>query len=502
MNTDTRHRIYYGFLAALWLPLLAVLLSSQIGSFVGATLRDPSSYDEELNRLRQKTPLWNGAIALYNRALYAIGVSGRPGAAQIGSSGWVFLGDLFSRNFAQALGRRVLDEREVERWTTTLGLQGKWLSGRSIPYAFVVAPAKWSIYPDRMPRWTHDLKPVHSFDRVLAAGKALPLIDLRAALREARNHVDTYSALNSHWTDYGALIAWEQIAGELPRYLPDLATPVMPTLKKVAIIDKDNEFAGMLNLAVPNDWTTYELREPLPDLVIVNKDGSEMALAGGSKTDLLDLPRVTRNDHAGNRLRALILRDSSGNSLSPFLQNAFYLAYQVDHRLNSPGTWPNLIGLVEEFRPDFVLWVMTERYFNDPVGDLDYWRDVDAYECSGGQGKTWPSSEAAIPFAVTGDATLGLPLRLTMRADSDARIIRLSLLASASGELLAEGSGIATSPPRKLHYQPGRNELFLRIAGDPSDTALSLRAADIGTARIDKLEIRSIGANCSAASTL
>lgn len=496
MNTDTRHRIYYWFLAALWLPLLAVLLSPQIGSFVGTTLRDPSAYEQELNRLRQKTPLWNGAIAFYNRALYAIGVSGRPGAAQIGSGGWIFLGDVFNRNFAQALGRRVLDDREVERWTTTLALQGQWLAARNIPYAFVVAPAKWSIYPDRMPWWTRGLKAEHSFDRVLTAGKALPLIDVRDSLREARNHVDTYSALNSHWTDYGSLVAWRRIAGELPRYLPGLPTPAVPELKSAGIVDEGNEFAGMLNISVPNDWTTYQLRQPLPDLVVVNKDGSETPLAGGSKTDLLDLPRTTRNDHADNRLRALILRDSTGNSLSPFLQNAFHLTYQVDHRLNSPGTWPNLVGLIEEFRPDVVLWVMTERYFDEPAGDLDYWRDADAYQCSASQGRIWPDAASNAAFSIDGDAALSQPLRLTASAPSDPQIARVSLQASAQGELVVDAAGNATAAQRKFHYSPGRNDFFVRLAAGSNAASLTLQSTAGGSAKIERIELRSIGAAC------
>lgn len=498
MDTDTRHRIYYWFLAALWLPLLAVLLSPQIGGFVSGTLRDPSAYDQELNRLRQKTPLWNGAIAFYNRALYRMGVSGRPGAAQIGSSGWIFLGDLFNRNFAQALGRRVLDEREVERWTSTLALQGRWLAGRNIPYAFVVAPAKWSIYPDRMPWWTRDLKAVHSFDRVLAAGKALPLIDVRDSLREARNHVDTYSALNSHWTDYGGWIAWKRIAAELPRYLPGLPPVAVPELKSVGIVDEGNEFAGMLNISMRNDWTTYQLRQPLPDLLVVHKDGSETPLAGGSKTDLLDLPRVTRNDRAGNRLRVLILRDSSGNSLSPFLQDVFHLTYQVDHRLNSPGTWPNLVGLVEEFRPDFVLWVMTERYFDEPLGDLDYWRDADAYECSGGQGRGWPDAASGAAFSVAGDAALSQPLRLDVPAHSVAQVVRLNLQASAQGELVVDAGEGGAAVQRKFHYAAGPNAFFLRLAAGAGAASLALRTTAPGTAKIERIEIRSIGAACDA----
>lgn len=479
---------YYAFVLAIWLPLLAVLCSPRLRPFAVSVTQDPTAFEAERNRLRAQTPLWNRAVAFYNDSLYALGVSGRPGAAVVGRGGWVFLGDIFNNNFSQAIGRRVLDDREVASWIDTLTLETQWLQMRGIPSAFVVAPAKWSIYPDRLPSWTARLQREHSLDRILAAGGTLPLIDVRAVLREARNHADTYSALNSHWTDYGAWVAWTDIAADLSRRVPALSSLRAPALGSVATGDGHNEFAGMLNISAQNEWTTYRLGEPLTGHVVVNADGSTLAQAGDAQTDLLDLPRMTRNEHARIRQRVLVMRDSSANSLSPFLQDAFEATYQVDHKLGQPDKWPNLVALVERFRPDFVLWVMTERYFNEPAGELDYWRAAENYDCA----EPRPSGiDAAHAAVLSHDADGGKNI-LDLR-DENARslVIRLTVDAREDGTLSVQSAdGVAISPGR-INFSAGLNELFFKI--DRVKPAERLALDPTPNVEVKAVEIRSGG---------
>jgi len=484
----TRRLVYFAFLAAIWAPIVAVLCSPQLRTFAARVSHDPSSFETERNRLRMATPLWNRAVAFYNDSLYALGVSGRPGAALVGRGGWVFLGDLFDNNIAQALGRRVLDDREVAEWTGTFEAETHWLARRNIASAIVIAPAKWSIYPDRLPWWTQGTARVHSLDRVLAAGKSLPLIDVRDALREARNHADTYSALNSHWTDYGAWVAWTRIAAELPRYVP-LPAPNLRALKSVYVSDEQNEFAGMLNLDATNEWTKYELATPLSDALVVHADGSTAPLPGGARTDLLDLPRTTRNDHAPNRSRVLVLRDSSANSLSPFLQDSYFMTHQVDHRLGQPGTWPNLAGLVEEFRPDIVLWVVTERYLNGPAGNADYWRAATAFDCADEKPlDAWSGDAARMQRSDDGSED-----RLALRDGIDrSAVIRIGVEGDADGELSVKNGDAATIEPARINFSKGRNELFFKVARVQRDEPLVI-SRSAAHARVSSVEIRTGG---------
>ncbi|MET0230853.1 MAG: hypothetical protein ABW186_07990 [Rhodanobacteraceae bacterium] len=439
---------FHAFLLAIWLPLLAVLVSPALPGFVAGVLRDPSTFDAERNRLRAATPLWNRAVAFYTDALYALGVSGRPGAAEVGRDGWVFLGDIFSGDFSQSLGRRVLDDREVAGWTQTFALETSWLAARNIGSAIVVAPSKGTIYPDRLPRWNDGRTHASSLDRILAAAPALPLIDTRAALRDARASADTYSALNSHWTDYGAYVAWTKIAPELGRRIPALASLRAPALASIGVEDGHNEFAGMLGLEASNAWTTYRLEQALGDYAIVADDGATRTAPGVTETDLLDLPRTTRNEHARTSARVLVLRDSSGNSLSPFLQDAFRETYQVDHKLGAPGRGPNLAALVDRFHPDVVLWVIAERYLAESAGDPAYWRAANAFDCA--------NAEAAGPSASASGGNVELA------GDGTVYVARVTIDASADGEIAAEPASERVSP-RRVNFSRGSSELYFNV---------------------------------------
>jgi hypothetical protein len=453
---------FHAFLLAIWLPLLAVLVSPALPGFVTAVLRDPSTFDAERNRLRAATPLWNRAVAFYTDALYALGVSGRPGAAEIGRDGWVFLGDIFSGDWSEALGRRVLSDRAVARWTETLALERKWLATRDIPSAIVVAPSKGTIYPDRLPRWSDGGAHASSLDRILAAAPELSIVDTRAALREARRQADTYSALNSHWTDFGAYVAWSKIAPELARRIPALASLRVPALASIGVEDGHNEFAGMLGLEAPNAWTTYRLAQPLGDYVIVADDGTTRPAPGGAQTDLLDLPRTTRNEHAQTNARVLVLRDSSANSLSPFLQDAFRETYQVDHKLGAQGEWPNLVALVERLRPDAVLWIVTERYLAEPAGDLAYWRAANAFDCA-------TDAAAASLSRVSGED-------IELQGNDEVYVARVTIDASKDGALAVEPASDRVSPSR-INFSRGRSELFFNLDRVKPDRHVTLKSS-------------------------
>lgn len=360
------------FLLALWTPLVAAMVSDRFTHFVRAVAEDRSRYDSEREALRRSTPLWNTAVQHYNRLLFALGTTPNRDVAIVGGDGWIFLGDIFEASFSQAIGRRTMDDAHLERWSRMLTHQERWLGERGIGFAFVVAPAKWSVYPEKLPDWASRTA-THPFDRLFAARPVTAMPDLRPALRDARARGDTFAPMNSHWTEFGGWIAWQQIAGELERAMPAQGPYVVPPLRGTRIENSNNEFAGLLSLPLASPWTRIELASSLPDYVIVNADGSGQQVGGELATDLLDLPRQTVTAKAANPRRVLWLRDSSGNSLSPFIQSNFGAILQVDHALAFPDKSADLKALVERYQPDLVIWVIAERYLLSPIPEDAAW---------------------------------------------------------------------------------------------------------------------------------
>jgi hypothetical protein len=372
------------FLAALALPLAAAMASGKFVETVRTAWRQPDAWSHTKEVLRRSTPLWTRAVEGYTRLMYSLGSSPNRNVAVIGRDGFVFLGDDFNRNFSQAIGRRVYSDQEVAEWAQTLALQREWLKTQGSDMMYVVAPAKWSVYPDKLPAWVDGRKAPRTLERLLADPAVHPtLLDVRPNLIRARDGADTYSPLNTHWTDYGALIAWQAIAEALAKRDPKYAGLYVPPYSGVTLSDSDNEFEGLIGLKGNNPWTMPIYRSALPAYQVVDDNGAVLGTYGGArKTDLLDLPRSTRGLGAPLPMRVLVMRDSMGNSLSPFLQAAFGETVQVDHKLGT-GNPTDLVPLVRRYHPDLVIYVVTERYLERPNAQVQRWRTL-ARSASGG----------------------------------------------------------------------------------------------------------------------
>ena len=356
-----RRIIVASFILVMWAPLLAVLASPRFPEFVRNIRAAPGNFEGEQAALRRMTPLWDVAVAGYNRALHALGSTSNRSIAVAGRDGWLFLGDRFHSSFSQAIGRAHIDDAHIGRWASFLREHDTWLTERGIGHAFVVAPAKWSIHPGKLPAWAP--RPgMHPFDRLLATRAIAQMPDLREALREASRTTATFSPFNSHWTNYGAWIAWRELAGSLRTARIDWGTLPVPSPRAVPLEVGFNEFAGMLGLTLDNPWTGFVPDPPYPPYLIENADGSLVEMPGATQTNLLDLPRTTRNPHAPNPRTILMLRDSTADSPSLFFQATFARTIQIDHALNHPGAHPDLRALVERHHPDLVIWFVAERY--------------------------------------------------------------------------------------------------------------------------------------------
>lgn len=281
----------------------------------------------------------------------------------MGEDGWAFWNDAQALNFSQAVGRRVLSKAEVAQWHDYLAALRDSLSNESIPFYIVVTPAKWDVYPQHLPTWSKPIRGSGPLDQLLAASPDLPLIDLRAPLREASQTVPVFSRLNSHWTNYGAYLGWNTIAACISETAPELGTFSALALDGVRTSSDNNEFApyGITN-GIP-DWTDPEYSEPLSPVEITTADGAVATVEGIALTDLSILPVTTATAVAQVNKTALVIRDSFGGGLSVPLQQAFARTVQVRHNFDyAPDQRPDVSKLVTENRPDVVILQIAERH--------------------------------------------------------------------------------------------------------------------------------------------
>ena len=279
--------------------------------------------------------------------------------------GWYDWGDVQAANFSQAVGRRYLTTAEADRWHDHLAVLRDSLKAMDIPLVIVVTPAKWDVYPEKLPDWAQGIRGSGPLDQLLAAYPDLPIVDLRAPLREASKEHQTYSKTNSHWTEYGAWVGWKAIATCIDATAPKVGGLSAPAIDGVSVTADHNEFApfGIADPA-PN-WTMPVYTDSLEPVTVADHTGATSTVSGDTPTDLLSLPAETRTEGSSTDRSALFVRDSFGNALSIPLQQSFARTWQVRHNLDStPNSQPDIPALAREHHPDVVIVQIAERHLN------------------------------------------------------------------------------------------------------------------------------------------
>lgn len=291
-----------------------------------------------------------------------------------GREGFEFWGDQQSYNISQALGRAPWLDEQLSQWLAYFSAMDDELSKDGRELVVVVSPAKWELYRDKLPEWTDGLQGLTHLEQFLARSGDLPVVDVRGAMDDAKRDGPVFSAVNSHWTPYGAYAAWQQTVLCASELYPDSVWSQLqvPEVEGVALSVAPNEFTAYGNTATVEDWARPLL--PAADPVrstITGVDGAQQSGPSDGTVGLLDMPASTDSNSGVGR--ALILRDSTGEALAPVWSQVFGETCQVRHNLDYPDVRPDIVAEAEKCDADVVLYVFTERYFSQfppslPVG--------------------------------------------------------------------------------------------------------------------------------------
>lgn len=284
-----------------------------------------------------------------------------------GRDGFDFWGDEQSNNFSQALGRAPWLDEQLAQWLAYFSELDDRLQQDGRDLVIVVAPAKWELYRENLPEWADELQGKTHLEQFLEHSGDLPVVDVRDAMQSAKQDAPVYSAVNTHWSPYGAYAAWEQtVTCASALYPGSLWSRVeVPEATGVALSTAPNEFAPFGDSSTPEDWATPVMpaSEPVKSTV-TGADGVEKAGPADGTVGLLDMP--ARTESASGLGTALIMRDSTGEALAPAWASAFQHTCQARHNLDYPELRPDIVGQAEECDADTVLFVFTERYFSQP----------------------------------------------------------------------------------------------------------------------------------------
>jgi hypothetical protein len=274
----------------------------------------------------------------------------------VGKDGWLqFTGDHNLDDYQNALNFSAAELRTV---AATIQACHQYARERNMTFLIVVPPNKASIYPDKMPEQMQpvvDLSRIDQLNNYLRTHNIPEVVDLRPALREARQQQDVYYKLGTHWNEYGAYIAYDTIIHTLAKDYPDLE-PYSAKFLRFRRNPAELLWRGDIDTARILQLNHLSLE---PTLFFTRNLGEVYST--------IDFPNAntTYSYHRvswipDSRLPSLLIyHDSFGDvGLNNFLGLSFSKVHYI-HRNSAPAflNWKT----IEQFSPDIILFEIVER---------------------------------------------------------------------------------------------------------------------------------------------
>lgn len=255
-----------------------------------------------------------------------------------GKEGWLF----YTETLDDYTGTSILSTSEINHLNRILHLQNEYLSDRGIAFIFTIAPNKNSIYGELMPDRYRENKGDTNLELLASY---LPLtdityVDLNQVLKQSKEKEQLYHRKDTHWNNYGAMVAYREILQKVDELIPGLVFDDY----EGGIYSVEKSWQGDLEVML-----LPELK--LKDDQLIFDIGKDYSFIGPVRS-YEDIVVETKSDSGNTRL--LMFRDSFANALIPYISNVFGQACYS-------RAIPYDYSLVEEVEPDVVIVEIAER---------------------------------------------------------------------------------------------------------------------------------------------
>ncbi len=347
-----RHRRYFAVLALLLLaaPLLVEIvrpdnkaLSTDEARELAAApsfpvgikgwVRIPEQLDAYLRDHFGLRGVFIRANALLSENLHQNGNS----SVLIGDNGRMFYrGDDMVRQSAGL----ILRAQKVAEVADMLAGMKSALATRGVHFLVASPPNSATIYEDQLPIWARNRGRRTEYDAFLdnLAARGVPAVDMRPALRAAREQGKVYYMHDTHWTPRGELAGFNAVvaAGGHPDWRLDAATALGPPGTR-----RGGDLARMLGLG-------DDVAEPDEELTLPSGKAELLSPQPfGTYLETVDRPGPT----------IMII----GNSFT----QGFFARMLLQHAARVVWVYHRFCGFdwkwIDQFRPDEVWWMPTER---------------------------------------------------------------------------------------------------------------------------------------------
>jgi len=269
----------------------------------------------------------------------------------IGKHNWLYFAADHNIDYYQ--NKKSFSYDELAYWNWALEAKQKWLSQRGIYYLLVIAPNKDTIYPEYMPDSIRKERGISLLDQLL---KSLSLemkhhvLDLREPLCEGKKECRVYYRTDTHWNQEGAYRVYSEIINNLNSRFPQMH-PIPRSEFRISDGKQGGDLAGLLGLSTI-------LTEESPSFV--SKKAQEIrSLDIGYPVNEAWRPSVYESKDK-SLPRLIVMHDSFGNSLLPFLSLNFSRTVSLQRSRLRFAMHFNTDEITRE-NPDVVIEEIAER---------------------------------------------------------------------------------------------------------------------------------------------
>ena len=364
------------FVCFIFLPLFGYIFELDVSGDLGekrAKARFPSFKQDTLRTIPEKFDAFyedhfgfrSSLIQGHNWLKYKFLKSGSVGKVLLGRDGWLFLTK--AESISDYLGLLTFSPQQLAALKDALEQRRDWLAERGIRYVFFIAPNKTSIYPEMLPSHIRTRAGRTQMDQLveyLRANSDVDFIDLRDKLCSAKIEGLIYHPRDSHWTDRGAFIVYQNVIGYVSRWFPEIK-PMNISDFTIIWQSRQEDLALMLGLGrqLAENVEVFQRRQPANAhrvaLILPEEYPWPKHITAKSQWAM-------ENKYANHRL--LFFHDSFGvyGNLRELIAEHFSRTVFIPLRPDMNC----LKMMIEIEKPDIVIEEIVERKLKDPPSKL------------------------------------------------------------------------------------------------------------------------------------
>jgi hypothetical protein len=265
-----------------------------------------------------------------------------------GKNGWLFLHNDSNGVVLQHTGLRQFTGGELILWRRTLEMRDAYCKAHNASYRMVVAPDTHALYPEFLPDDIVPVphRPIHQLLDHLNNYSNMRLIYPLEAMKEAKEQAFVGQMTDSHWSHYGAFVAYRKLMATFPNDIRSLNFDDVVISNTVSIGDLGEKIPG----GKEGCTTSCKLKKVYSHQVWCN--------------DVSNRGNISVWRHQDQSLPVgLFCSDSYGYHWQAYLAQSFSTLVCVHSPLLE-------LDLLERYRPNVVISLLSERFIKSVPDDL------------------------------------------------------------------------------------------------------------------------------------